>query len=69
LASEVLVEKIEKPEQIEIAQKAISDTLGVILKIKCVVTNAKGEVPSGVDQNGLVAAAIQAGGEVVDIQE
>ncbi len=69
LASEVLVEKIEKPEQIEITQKAINDVLGVTLKIRCVVTNAKGKVPADVDQNGLVAAAIQAGGEVVDIQE
>ncbi len=69
MASEVLAEKIEKAESVETAQKAISDSLGVILKIKCVVTNAKGEMPSGVDQNGLVAAAIQAGGKVVDIQE
>jgi len=69
LASDVLVEKIEKTEQMEIIQKAMVDVLGVMLKIQCVVTNAKGKVPADVDQNGLVAAAIQAGGEVVDIQE
>ena len=69
LASDVLVEKIEKPDQIEIAQKAIADETGASLKIKCMVTNAKGQIPDGVDQNGLVAAAIQAGGEVIDIQE
>lgn len=69
LASDVLVEKIEKSEQMEIIQKAMKDVLGVLLKIRCVVTNAKGKVPADVDQNGLVAAAIQAGGEVVDIQE
>jgi DNA polymerase-3 subunit gamma/tau len=69
MASEVLAEKIEKAESVEVAQKAISDELGVLLKIKCVVTNADGKMPSGVDQNGLVAAAIQAGGKVVDIQE
>ncbi len=69
LASEVLVEKIEKPDQIEITKKAIADETGAALEIKCVVTNAKGKIPDGVDQNGLVAAAIQAGGEVVDIQE
>jgi len=69
LASDVLVDKIEKPEQMEIIQKAMMDMLGVMLKIRCVVTNAKGKVPADVDQNGLVAAAIQAGGEVVDIQE
>ena len=69
LASDVLVEKIEKSEQMEIIQKAMMDVLGVGLKISCVVSNAKGKVPADVDQNGLVAAAIQAGGEVVDIQE
>jgi hypothetical protein len=69
MASEVLAEKIEKEESVEVTQKAINDALGVLLKIKCVVTNANGKMPSGVDQNGLVAAAIQAGGKVVDIQE
>ena len=69
MASEVLAEKIEKPKSVEITQKAINDALGVMLKIKCMVTNAKNGVPSGVDQNGLVAAAVQAGGKVVDIQE
>ena len=69
LASEVLVEKIEKPDQIEITKKAIADETGAALEIRCIVTNAKGQIPDGVDQNGLVAAAIQAGGEVVDIQE
>jgi DNA polymerase-3 subunit gamma/tau len=66
MASEVLAEKIEKPESIEVAQKAISDVLGVDMKIKCVVTTAKGKMPADVDRNGLVAAAIQAGGEIVD---
>ena len=69
MASEVLAEKIEKAENIEVAQKAISDVLGVELAIKCTVTNAKNSIPSGVDKNGLVAAAVQAGGKVVDIQE
>ncbi len=69
MASEVLAEKIEKEESVEVVQKAINDELGVLLNIKCVVTNANGKMPSGVDQNGLVAAAIQAGGKVVDIQE
>ncbi len=69
MASEVLAEKIEKPENIKLTRKAIDDILGVTLNIKCVVTNAKNNVPSGVDQNGLVAAAVQAGGKIIDIQE
>ena len=65
MASEVLAEKIEKPEQIATVQKAIASALGVNLKVKTIVTTAKGKMPDDVDQNGLVAAAIQAGGEVV----
>ncbi|MBT3323020.1 MAG: DNA polymerase III subunit gamma/tau [Anaerolineae bacterium] len=65
MASEVLAEKIEKPEQIAVVQKAITSALGIDLKVKTVVTTAKGKMPDDVDQNGLVAAAIQAGGEVV----
>ncbi|MBT3338607.1 MAG: DNA polymerase III subunit gamma/tau [Anaerolineae bacterium] len=66
MASEVLAEKIEKTESVETTQKAVNDVLGVILNIKCMVTNSKGRMPADVDQNGLVAAAIQAGGEIVD---
>ncbi len=66
-ASEVLVEKMNKPDQIEAAQKAIYDQVGVKLNIRCVVANAKGKLPSNVPQDGMVAAAIQHGGEVVDV--
>lgn len=69
LASEVLVEKIEKPDQTEIAQKAILEVLGVDLDIRCIVTSASGKVPPEIDQNGLVAAALQAGGTISEIQE
>ncbi|MCA1899399.1 MAG: DNA polymerase III subunit gamma/tau [Chloroflexi bacterium] len=66
-ASDVLVEKMNKPDQIETAQKAIQDLLGVKLSIRCIVTNAKGKTPANVSQDGMVAAAIQHGGEVVDV--
>jgi hypothetical protein len=66
-ASEVLVEKMNKPDQLEAAQKAIQDLLGVKLTIRCMVTNAKGKIPANVPQDGMVAAAIQYGGEVVDV--
>lgn len=68
-ASDVLVGKMNKPEQLEAAQKAIADTLGVKLNIRCVVTNAKGKVPPHLSQDGMVATAIQHGGEIVDVQE
>jgi DNA polymerase-3 subunit gamma/tau len=68
-ASEVLVSKMDKPDQIETTRKALAELLGVDLVIRCVVTNAKGKIPPHVPQDGMVATAIQHGGEVVDIQE
>jgi DNA polymerase-3 subunit gamma/tau len=68
-ASDVLVEKMNRPEQLEITRKTISDLLGVTLEIRCEVSNAKGKVPPHVPQDGMVATAIHQGGEIVDVQE
>ncbi|MBI5952151.1 MAG: DNA polymerase III subunit gamma/tau [Chloroflexi bacterium] len=67
LASDVLVEKLNKPDQLEIIQKLIKDNFHVDLSVRCTVTNAKGKIPANVAQDGMVAAAIQHGGEVVDM--
>ena len=67
LASDVLVSKIDKPEQIELIQKLIEDEFGVNLNIRCVVTTAKGKIPPNIPQDGMVATAIQHGGQIVDI--
>ncbi len=67
LASDVLVSKIDKPDQIEAIQKLIKDNFNVELSVRCIVTNAKGKVPPNVPQDGMVAAAIQHGGEIVDM--
>lgn len=69
LASDVLVSKIDKPDQLEAIQKLIKDHFGVDVSIRCIVTNAKGKIPSNVAQDGMVATAIQHGGEIVDMQE
>lgn len=69
LASDVLVSKIDKPDQIEAIQKLIKDQFGVDVSIRCTVTNAKGKIPPHVAQDGMVATAIQHGGEIVDVQE
>lgn len=66
MASEVLVDKINRPEQIGMVQKLIKDRYGVEVSVRCTVTTAKGKVPSNVPQDGMVAAAIQHGGEIVD---
>lgn len=67
LASDVLVSKIDKPDQIELVQKLIKDNFNVELSVRCIVTNAKGKIPPNVPQDGMVAAAIQHGGEIVDM--
>ncbi len=67
LASDVLVSKIDKPDQIEAIQKLIKDEFGVDVNVRCVITNAKGKIPPNVPQDGMVATAIQHGGEIVDM--
>jgi DNA polymerase-3 subunit gamma/tau len=67
LASDVLVSKIDKPDQIEAIKKLIKDEFSVDMDIRCVVTTAKGKVPPNVPQDGMVAAAIQHGGQIVDM--
>jgi DNA polymerase III subunit gamma/tau len=67
LASDVLVSKIDKPDQIETIQKLIREQFGVDLSIRCMVTNVKGRIPPNVAQDGMVATAIQHGGEIVDM--
>jgi DNA polymerase-3 subunit gamma/tau len=69
LASDVLVSKIDKPDQIEAIQKLIKDEFGADVSVRCVVTNAKGKIPANVAQDGMVATAIQHGGEIVDMQD
>ena len=69
LASDVLVSKIDKPDQIEAIQKLIKDHFNVDVSVRCVVTNARGKIPPNVAQDGMVATAIQHGGEIVDVQD
>ena len=67
LASDVLISKIDKPEQIDLIRKLIEDEFGVDMNVRCVVTTAKGKIPPDIPQDGMVAAAIQHGGQIVDM--
>ena len=67
--SETVRALMDIKEKTDVAQAAIKDVLGVDLSIKCVVTNAKGQLPPDVNPDGMVATAIQNGGEIVDIQD
>ena len=67
--SETVRGLMDKPENLELTRKAIADVLGVALGILCVVTNAKGKLPPNISQDGMVAAALNHGGKIVDMDE
>jgi DNA polymerase III subunit gamma/tau len=64
--SETVRALMDVPEKVAIAQQGIAEVLGVELQVKCVVTNAKGQLPPDVNPDGMVATAIQNGGEIAD---
>jgi DNA polymerase-3 subunit gamma/tau len=68
-ANDLVRSKMDTPEQIEITRKAVVKMCGGDLSIKCVVSNAKQAPPANVKADGMVAAALKKGGEIVDIQE
>ena len=67
--SETVRALMNMEDKIEVAQEAIKEVLGVDLSIKCVVTSARGQLPPDVNPDGMVATAIQNGGEIVDVQD
>jgi len=67
--SEILRSKADTPELLEITRRAVAKVVGVDLSIKCVVSNAKHSAPPDIKADGMVAAALKAGGEIVDIQD
>lgn len=69
MASDVLVEKLNKPDQIEVIQRLVKDHFHVDVAVRCVVTNAKGKLPANISGDGMVATAIQHGGEIVDMDD
>jgi DNA polymerase-3 subunit gamma/tau len=68
-ASDVLKEKMEKEENLELAQAAFSQVFHRQITIRCYVdTQQRNAIPDGVDENGMVAAALRdLGGELVDM--
>jgi DNA polymerase III subunit gamma/tau len=67
-ASDILLEKFDKPEHTQLTESAISDEVGVALTVKAVVSGGKNSLPANVKPDSMVAAALQNGGEIVDIQ-
>jgi DNA polymerase-3 subunit gamma/tau len=67
--SETVRALMDKPENLEVAGRAIAQVLGSPLRIRCVVTNARGKMPPDLPQDGMVATALNHGGQIVDVQE
>jgi DNA polymerase-3 subunit gamma/tau len=68
-ASEVLKNKMEKPENLDVAQRALVQVFQRPLEVKCYVDTARrSAVPTGVEDDGMVGTALRdLGGELVDM--
>jgi DNA polymerase-3 subunit gamma/tau len=67
-ASDILQEKFNRPESRDLTRTAIHETLGVDLPVQAIVAGGKNAIPPHVKPDGMVATALQNGGEIVDIQ-
>lgn len=66
-ASDILQEKFSRPANIEIVRKALQELINIDISIHTVVAGSKKDLPSSVKPGGMVAAASQLGGEIIDI--
>ena len=67
-ASDILQGRFDRPESIDITRKAILEVLGADVLVQTVVAGNKNSLPAHVRPDGMVAAASQLGGEIVDVQ-
>lgn len=69
-ASDILKNQMAKRENAEIVRQVVSQVLETEIDVRCVITSAKNnDIPSEVDNDGMVASALRdMGGEIVDIQ-
>jgi DNA polymerase-3 subunit gamma/tau len=66
-ASEILQEKFNRPDNLDLTRKALREALGVDLTVQGMAYGVKKTLPAHVKPDGMVAAANQLGGEIVDI--
>ena len=68
--SDILKEKMEKNDSLQIAQEVLKKVFKEDILIRCIVLTGKQTTPPpGVDNEGMVASALRdLGGEIVDIQ-
>ncbi len=68
-ASDVLKSKMDNPDMLEATRQALHQFLGADVPIRTMVVNPGGKTaPTDVNPGGMVAAALENGGEIVDIQ-
>jgi DNA polymerase-3 subunit gamma/tau len=66
-ASEVLKDKMEKKEHLDLVLEAVRQSFGKDLEVRGFIsTNKPGSLPPDVDSGGMVATAVRLGGEIVD---
>lgn len=66
--SQLLKEKMEQPEHLEVVQAAAEKLFDTEIKIECVITSAaQGGLPPLVNNSGMVATGVRLGGEIVDV--
>jgi hypothetical protein len=59
-ASDVIKSKVETPENLETLSSVLQEMLGQEIRVACVIdTQARDSVPQGVDDDGMVAAALR----------
>ena len=69
-ASDILKNQMDKRENLEVVQQVVSSILEKEIAVRCVISTAKNtDIPSEVDEDGMVASALRdMGGEIVDVQ-
>ena len=69
-SNELLKNMVEQDDILELAQQAVNQVLNRDVRVVCQVDSAmRDEIPTTVDDNGMVAAALRdLGGKIVDVQ-
>jgi len=69
-ASDILKNQMAKRDNTEIVERVVSEIVGTQIEVRSTITSAKNtDIPSEVDDDGMVASALRdMGGEIVDIQ-
>ncbi|MEI6291817.1 MAG: hypothetical protein WCP19_15460, partial [Chloroflexota bacterium] len=68
-ASDILVEKFQKPEYIELTNNTLKKLLKIDISVQGSYTSAKKSLPEHINPDGMLAAASSLGGEIIDSQK